>query len=204
MSSYVFTTDWFTPHIPLFQKQLSTLVDKEHVQFLEIGSWEGRSACWILDNILTHPTACLTCIDTFQGSREHHNTTGIEERFDHNIRQTGSAYKVTKLKGKSTEVLTTLPSRYYDCIYIDGSHIASDVLTDIIASWRLLKDNGLMILDDYKLKLFTNDCDNPQYAIDAFLQIFHAEIRTQEIGWQIALRKRPRPMDYPPLRQDFL
>ena len=36
-----------------------------------------------------------------------------------------------------------------DLIYIDGSHLAKDVLSDAILSWKLLKPSGVMIFDDY-------------------------------------------------------
>ena len=32
-------------------------------------------------------------------------------------------------------------------IYIDGSHLAQDVLTDAVMAWKLLKTTGIMILD---------------------------------------------------------
>ena len=38
---------------------------------LELGSWEGSSACWLLAHVLRHPSSRLTCIDTFRGGREH-------------------------------------------------------------------------------------------------------------------------------------
>ena len=41
---------------------------------LEIGSFEGRSAIWLLENILTHSNSHLTCVDTFEGSMEHSDT----------------------------------------------------------------------------------------------------------------------------------
>lgn len=32
-------------------------------------------------------------------------------------------------------------------VYIDGSHDASDVLTDAVMAWKLLAQGGIMILD---------------------------------------------------------
>ena len=32
-------------------------------------------------------------------------------------------------------------------IYVDGSHVPQDVLTDAVMAWKLLKQGGIMILD---------------------------------------------------------
>ena len=57
-----FTEDWFTNNIPTWNKVLGNLRNKP-VKFLEIGSFEGRSATWALENILTHKDSQLYCID---------------------------------------------------------------------------------------------------------------------------------------------
>jgi hypothetical protein len=38
----------------------------------------------------------------------------------------------------------------FDFIYIDGSHLRGDVLTDAVLSWQLLGRGGVMVLDDYE------------------------------------------------------
>ena len=62
---YNFTSDWFTPHIPIWEKVLSPLKGKPDIRYLEIGVFEGRSSLWIAENILTHPSSHLTVIDPF-------------------------------------------------------------------------------------------------------------------------------------------
>lgn len=71
MSNYIFTSDWFSTNIPLWKKLLQNYKDKPNLKFLEIGSYEGRSAVWLMENILTQENCTLTCIDTFEGSAEH-------------------------------------------------------------------------------------------------------------------------------------
>lgn len=198
-----FTTDWFSQHIPLLERWLLPLAGKPGLRFLEIGSWEGRSSCWFLERILTHPSSSLTCVDTFEGSREHNlhrnqrRAEGIERRFDHNIRATGAQERMVKCKGRSAEVLRRLPLAYYDFIYIDASHIVLDVLRDGVLSWDLLKSGGLCLFDDYGLRLFRDPVDNPKAAIDAFLTTFRGELEVIEIGWQALVRKMDRSPDYP-------
>jgi precorrin-6B methylase 2 len=37
----------------------------------------------------------------------------------------------------------------FDVIYVDGSHVADDVLTDGITAWRLLKQGEVLILTTF-------------------------------------------------------
>ena len=84
MTEYTFTQDWFSHNIPVWE-QLATLLP-ERKSFLEIGSFEGRSAVWIIENMM-NPGDWIDCVDTWEGSEEHKNgeLNGAEARFDHNI-----------------------------------------------------------------------------------------------------------------------
>ena len=57
-----FTADGFSSHIPNWERWLRPLAGQP-TQVLEIGSYEGRSAVWLLQEILTHPESRLTCVD---------------------------------------------------------------------------------------------------------------------------------------------
>ncbi len=91
-----------------------------------------------------------------------------EMRFDHNVRQSGYAQRLTKIKAKSADALPKLPSESFDAIYVDGDHRAGPVLLDLACCWRLLKPQGIMILDDYLWELDKPLVDRPQLAIDLF------------------------------------
>jgi hypothetical protein len=192
---YQFTQDWFSIHIYLWQQVLKNFANLPNLKFLEIGSWEGRATSWLLDNILTHESAKITCIDTFKGSCEHQNLDAdciksLETRFDFNIALTGSADKVEKNVGISQEVLRTLPLDTYDFLYIDGSHIASDVLEDAVLGWRLVKVKGVIIFDDYNWpEVKDNPTQHPKLAIDAFLTIFRDKIQIIFKGYQVIIQK---------------
>jgi len=108
-----FSANFFSRNIETWKHHLRRFAHKPDLNFLEIGSFEGASACWLLKNILTSGSSRLTCIDTFdfagQGSYylqdEGSESMSIEERFDFNIRLTGSAARVRKLIGYSQVVL---------------------------------------------------------------------------------------------------
>lgn len=177
-----FTQDWFSSCIPNWEKELKHLVGKENLNFLEIGSFEGRSACWLLQNVLTHSTSRITCIDTFP--------EGLESSFNNNIFRINRVSNVDKRIGESQSILRALPLNFYDFIYIDGSHKASDVLEDAVISWRLLKQAGILIFDDYEWAGATLLTDKPKLAIDAFLRCFQGQYDVLHKQRQVIIRKR--------------
>ena len=61
-----FTKDYITPYIPFYNAHLAEFKGKPDVHFLEVGTYEGRTALWFLDNILTHPTSTMTIVDFFE------------------------------------------------------------------------------------------------------------------------------------------
>jgi glycosyltransferase involved in cell wall biosynthesis/predicted O-methyltransferase YrrM len=186
-----FTTDWFSHNSALFAKLLAPLKDQANVHFLEIGSFEGRSACWFLQNILTHPTSTLCCVDTFEGSAEHAglDLSKLYDRFQENIRPFASRVRVFREPSiKALSRLQQEPVRF-DVIYVDGSHMAVDVLTDAALSFSLLKVNGLLIFDDYGFPLGKTEWEKPKVAIDAFLKVFGQKCELVHQGYQLVVRK---------------
>ncbi|MGL6283878.1 MAG: class I SAM-dependent methyltransferase, partial [Microcoleaceae cyanobacterium] len=191
---FQYTQDWFSHNIPIWSQVLQRFVNQPDLNFLEVGSWEGRSTCWLLDQILTHPSAKITCVDTFVGSVEHQNyesgyLQSLEDRFDFNIAQTGFSDQVEKQKGSSQIVLRSLPLNHYDFYYVDGSHLAPDVLEDIMLGWRLVKVNGIIIFDDYNLKLSEKPTENVKLAVDAFYAVFQEKIKLLYQGYQVIIEK---------------
>ena len=179
---YRFTEDWFTQNIPVWHWMFQRFKGRENLRYLEIGVFEGRSALWMLENVLTHPTAKLTAVDIFFDD--------LEERFRENLKKSGSQGKVNILKGTSQERLRQLPQDSFDIIYIDGSHHAKHVFLDAALSWDLLKDGGLLIFDDYELAPRKVPADlRPKLPIDAFLMAFGEELELVHKGWQVAVRK---------------
>lgn len=196
LKGYQFTQDWFSINVPAWEKYLTPFANTPELRVLEIGSWEGRSTCWLIDHILTHPTARLTCIDTFEGGVENKAAYDsqflqtIEQRFDFNIAQTGSSEKVRKAVGQSQLVLRSLIPDFYHLVYIDGSHIASDVLEDTLLTWGLVKVGGMIVFDDYGFSFPSGITENPpRVAIDAFMKVFSSKIKLIHQGYQVILEK---------------
>jgi predicted O-methyltransferase YrrM len=131
----------------------------KYEQALEVGSFEGASAIWLLDMF---PDLKITCIDTFSPGFD--DITGeYEQRFDRNVAEYKS--RVTKIKGKSATALKALPQhKLFDLIYIDGHHSYEAVKEDIRLAYPLLKSGGIMIFDDYNNIEF-----GVRKAVDEFL-----------------------------------
>jgi len=195
LKGYQFTQDWFSRNILVWEQHLLKFANVPDLNMLEIGSWEGRSTCWLLENVLTHKTARITCIDTFEGSVEHKlwfendYIKSIEERFDFNIVKAAATTKVNKIVGSSKDVLRTLPLNSYDLLYIDGSHLACDVLEDAVLSWGLVKVGGTIVFDDYDFIFNDNPAQNTKVAVDAFVTTFGHKLKMIHQGYQVIVEK---------------
>ncbi|NJR64706.1 MAG: hypothetical protein HC772_04285 [Leptolyngbyaceae cyanobacterium CRU_2_3] len=176
--NYQFTHDWFTHNIPVWTTCLKPFAHYPNTQALEIGSFEGMSACWFLDHILTHPLSHLTCIDQY-----------FQEAFETNIAQTGSAERLIQLTGDSHAVLSTLAPESYDIIYVDGCHLAQYVQQDASLSWKLLKAGGILIFDDYQWTDPSYPGQDTQIGIDAFLSVIQDQMKVLHQGYQMIIQK---------------
>jgi predicted O-methyltransferase YrrM len=197
MDDYQFTDDWFHWAPALWQSLVPLLPARR--AFLEIGSYEGRSMVWMAENMVATPPedSAIFCIDTWAGGEEHANRdmAAVEARFDHNVSvvEAKKLTHVVKAKGKSTEQLALKLScyeGYFDFAYIDGSHVACDVLTDACMAWPLLKPGGLLVLDDYLWGDPRDILHRPKLAIDAFMNVFAEKIDVVHIGYQVVVKKK--------------
>ena len=151
---------WFLQHEAAWNETLRPwLEDTFHrdgfLRLLEIGSYEGLSSAWLLENALeitapTPPVNLLTCIDAWPGPEYQ----SMRQKCEHNLRQVAArggaaptAYIV--YAAPSQEVLSTLRADYYHFIYVDGSHKAKDVYQDTVQAVRLVRPGGVILWDDY-------------------------------------------------------
>jgi len=186
----MFTYDWFSNNIASWTTLLAEFKGKPNLKFIEIGCYEGRATRWLLDNILTHDSAIIDVIDTFEGSMEHEGgmVEHLYEKFLANIPEVET--KVLVYTGRSQEILgERFFPNFYDFVYVDGSHIAKDVLMDGMLAWPLLKKGGIMIFDDYKWDKYPQENLNPKMAIDAFLSLYKGEYEELLHDYQVAIKK---------------
>ena len=127
-------------------------------EILEIGSFMGRSTCYLATNIINSGKKVhLYALDTFEGSSEHVNLSiagGFYEKFQDNCKEFISRGILTPLKSRSDDANTIarFPENHFQGIIIDGAHEYEPVAEDILHWWPKLKDGGSMVGDDMSLK----------------------------------------------------
>lgn len=183
-----FTNDWFgATGRYIWDKILPQLGP---TRILEIGSYEGRSACFLIEK-LNKPLE-IHCIDTWEGGAEHKNVDMalVKKRFDSNtktaIANSKNEVKLQVYTGRSDDVLSKMQAeyqQYFDFIYIDGSHVAADVLCDAVLAFRLLRSGGVMCFDDYLWKDGSpaDPINCPKVAIDAFTLIYCKQLEVMAL-----------------------
>ena len=198
-----FQEDWFELIRAEWETKTAPLQGLR-LRVLELGSFEGRSTTWILNNLMDHPSSRMTAVDTFAGGMEHREPDSdgagngryalpsLEERFRRNVsRCEHAANKLRVLKMSSDDALLQLRQEgcRFDFIYIDASHVAIDVLHDAVLSWRMLEEGGSLVFDDYSWQGYLEDCYNPRIAIDSFISCAAPEAETEETESQLWVRK---------------
>lgn len=187
--------DWFTPNIPtwLMAFEQNHFEKNAKLKCMEIGSWQGQSAVFILNYF---ENAKLTCVDTWQGADEHKSGDAgapgalmkVEDDFDKNLLRYTD--RLTKYKGTSYQFFNdNFERETFDLIYIDGSHHADDVMVDAVKAFEMLKVNGLMIFDDYFWRHYEKIIDNPSGAINAFIRLKSAQLTVVCFDYQLIIKK---------------
>lgn len=181
-----FTNNWFTPH----KETWNHIVPQYDPRIIvEVGSYEGQSACFLIQLLGNlHPLE-IYCIDTWLGGQEHAriDMAVVEDRFERNIGECVASVahnvSVTKVKSASDYALAHFlaqgKANQIDMIYIDGSHEAPDVLVDAVLGFKLLRVGGLMVFDDYLWGQgpTSDPITNPKLAIDGFLNCYQRKIQ---------------------------
>jgi predicted O-methyltransferase YrrM len=187
-SGPVFTQDWFSRSIPAWRAVLNGLSKRNSaLRILEVGVFEGRSTCWLLENFCKTPDCGIVAVDSFSGGEEHRGLElgGLRKLFEGNVAAMKSACPVEVREGDSLTQLCGLvaekPMRQFDFISIDASHRASDVIGDAVLAFRLLKPGGVMAFDDYLWSPFRQGAEDPlstpKMAVDAFTTLFARQAR---------------------------
>ena len=159
-NDYFFTLDIFSHRIDVWTEKLKSLIGAKEINALEVGFYQGMSACWLLDTVLTHETARLTCID------ENYNP-----KLKENITKTGRESKVSILNGDTHKLLIGCKSNSFDLINLqDRCKLIDHVEKTTELAWQLLKPAGLMIFNYYGWSNPGNAQENPKIGIDRFLE----------------------------------
>ena len=156
------TTDFFSINAYYWKKILRTL--PENFKYLEIGSLEGNSALFIINNFKVKKVVCVDIWEDENFKEEQHKNFN---NYKKNINEFSNI--VETFKGTSDAFFLKQKDKY-DVIYIDGSHETDQVYKDIKNSWNILNVNGILICDDYFYGSIYKNPDNvPSIAINKFV-----------------------------------
>lgn len=181
-----YTSDWHTHVANRWLKNLAEFIQKP-CDYLEIGSHEGLSALWMMQNILTHDKSSAYCIDVWW--KEEYRV-----RFLNNIITSLDESQCKRFNFVRDSSLKELPrlisaNRQFDVIYIDGKHHSDMVLMEFGMCWNLLKKGGILIFDDY---LYQKDNGTPismKNGVDNILANFTGLYEVIESHYQMTIRK---------------
>jgi len=180
--SYKFTTFWFDESE--LKKEMHKYVNPIDINnFLEIGSYEGASACFISDNFLDTDGSTLVCVDPFDVSDSTSPVyCNIKKIFTNNVFNSKNRNKI-RLRQLFSDDFFKQNKQLFTFIYIDGSHLLEDIYSDFINSLDIIKLNGIIWMDDYSSSQNVTNLINSIYETNKDnLEIIHK-------GYQIAFKK---------------
>lgn len=184
--AYEYTTTWFFGS-ELRKRILEFVNPTCPIRILEIGCFEGMSACYFSDVLLDHADSTLTCVDPFDESDMITTVTKeTETRFRKNIQHSRHFDKVHVFK-MTSDAFFASNVHLYDFIYIDGSREPPQILKDLENSFQVLKTNGIVWMDDY-MGGPEND-RTIQRTIDSFVEKNKAFLNIIHVGYQFAIQK---------------
>ena len=193
----------WTNDLPKNSKQtfitlLQSLKNK-NANILEIGTYSGTSIIEML-KILSNAKADV--IDNFNLSKEEFDDCkkyadninlslkDVKSALYNNIKLCNMDNRINVIEGNSLKVLLDIKKtkKLYDFIYIDGDHNSKVLKHDLINSWNLLCDNGILAIDDYLWTPY-NDVTTPKIVIDEFLKLYEYQYTILHKDYRVFIKK---------------
>jgi predicted O-methyltransferase YrrM len=131
----------------IYMEKYKNKIDKKdkELSILEIGFAYGTSALIFLNQLIKYKNKIRYDIVDMNQSTQWNNL-GLKN-VDQFLKINKKSIKYNLYEEDSTKALPKLKEKY-DIIFIDGGHTEDIVSQDILNSDKLLKKNGIMILDD--------------------------------------------------------
>ena len=147
------------------------------INYLEIGAFYGANLLSVANTYASHKNSKLFAIDPWQDYDEYpeykNEQQSIYLKFMENVNNSNLGDKIIPIRGFSSNEVLKFENDFFDIIYIDGNHEPEFVLEDAVVSFRKLKNNGIMIFDDYGW----GGLDLTKRGIDSFLNGYYKKIK---------------------------
>ncbi len=170
------------------------------LRLLEIGVFEGMSACWWLDNLLTRPNDFYLGIDPWDSKFMAHSFArqGVMDQVHAKAVKSLKPYgnKAHLYHGESVEAFRPAPElkdlllpESFEVAYIDGVHEPPGAMIDSVNVWSVVRPGGIIVWDDWN----AGNPRNKPHPMEVFLRNFFALIDGKyEVLWaqvQFGIRK---------------
>ncbi len=192
-TGYQFTSDSVSNNIPFIAPLLTEFGMRRGVapiRYLEIGAYEGRNLAfmsWLLPDRLEVTVIDPWFNEDFNPDQEY---VGIEARYHANMELARFRSLKTLRSTSEVELPKMLAAKnHFDIIYVDGSHAALAVMSDMCFAASLLEVGGIMVLDDYWHDVSEITGPGVKQAVDQFLTIFGDYFRVDAVYRQVVVTK---------------
>lgn len=186
---FKFSHDWFSDNIPIWKYIFNKNKLNDVTEILEIGSFEGMSALFLLKNF---ENSKIDCVETFKGSDEHGDISfkKVKNNFLFNLKDYEKKFHLFERESDFFFQNIDKSKKNYDLIYIDGSHHGEQVFRDAKNCFDCLKLNGIMIFDDFLKEYYNEKHENTIGGVLNFIQKYKDKINIEFVHYQIFLKKK--------------
>ena len=137
-----------------FERWIKPRFAGKPIRYLELGVFQGASAKWMFENVLTHQNSKADLVDpwmSYEADPKHIYTQEAMEAAAKSVLEYTAQYigRCWVFRQKSDEYLANLGNGIrYDLVYQDGAHDGQTVLKDAIALMDVVKIGGWIVFDD--------------------------------------------------------
>ena len=172
---------YFKGHIESWDNFLKPLEDKQNI-CLEIGALYGGSSVYILDKFCNVEGSHHYIMDINKDGYLINNLKPYEDKVTYLIDESANSFKTFQHNGLNKEFL--------DFVYIDGNHMSKYVLEDAVNSFYCLKDDGIMVFDDFGGGWEQDKHMQVRTAVDSFIHSYEKYIEVLFVNYQVILKKK--------------
>ena len=190
---YNYTKSWFIKSE--LYNYIYKYINNKKYNILEIGSFEGLSACFFSDVLLNNNNSTLDCVDPFIKTNTDPKITSLfisdktKYTFVDNIKKSKNKSKITFHNMKSDEYFKN-NKKTYNFIYIDGCHEPEYIKNDIQNSFNVIEDDGIIWLDDYGGNTSTGKCkDIIDTVLNNYKNKYEIIHKSYQLGFKVKLNK---------------
>jgi len=137
-----------------YRRMLQTLPADRPSVFVEIGSYQGKSATFLGVEILNRDLPCtLHCVDAWDAPNGQENGLAIHDAFERNTAAIAAALEDRFVVHWAPSLVAAedFPDASADVVWVDGDHSYEGVTADILAWWPKIKPGGWMGGDDFMM-----------------------------------------------------